>query len=50
MLKMRCGEQGLAPEKLLRTHADFGNLSKPTAERVLRFWQVRQRLANGPQA
>jgi uncharacterized protein (DUF2336 family) len=50
ILKMRCGEQGLAPERLLRTHADFGNLSKPTAERVLRFWQVRQRLANGPQA
>jgi uncharacterized protein (DUF2336 family) len=50
ILKMRCGEQGLGPEKLLRTHSDFGKLSKPTAERVLRFWQVRQRLAGGPQA
>ena len=50
ILKMRCGEEGLGPEKLLRAHSDFGNLSKPTAERVLRFWQVRQRLTSGPQA
>jgi hypothetical protein len=47
---MRCGEQGLGPEKLFRTHSDFGKLSKPTAERILRFWLVRQRLSSAPQA
>jgi uncharacterized protein (DUF2336 family) len=50
ILKMRYGEQGLGPEKLLRAHSDFGKLSKPTAERILRYWLVRQRFSSGLQA
>ncbi|MBX6328158.1 MAG: DUF2336 domain-containing protein [Pseudolabrys sp.] len=44
ILKMKNGPQ-VASDKLRLTHADFGKLSRSTAERVLRFWQVRQQLA-----
>src|SRR5579875_2598341 len=44
ILKMTNGPQ-LAPDKLRLAHADFDKLSRSTAERVLRFWQVRQQLA-----
>lgn len=47
ILKMRTDEKAISPETLLRLHADLGKLTKPTAERILRFWQVRQRLGNG---
>jgi uncharacterized protein (DUF2336 family) len=46
ILTLRTGVHGLTAEKLQRAHSDFLKLSKPTAERVHRFWQVRQRLAS----
>lgn len=46
IMKMQAGSRGISAEKLHRMHSDFVKLSISTAERVVRFWQVRQQLAS----
>jgi len=42
ILKIAADRAGIAPHDPVRAQEDFKKLSKPTAERVLRFWHVRQ--------
>lgn len=42
VLKLAAGRGGIAGYDQVRVQEEFKKLSKPTAERVLRFWHVRQ--------
>jgi uncharacterized protein (DUF2336 family) len=42
ILAVAVDRTGIAPHDQVQAQADFTKLSKPTAERVLRFWHVRQ--------
>jgi uncharacterized protein (DUF2336 family) len=42
ILESRATRQGTSGQEIEAAAAEFGKLSKPTAARVLRFWQVRQ--------
>jgi uncharacterized protein (DUF2336 family) len=46
ILRMPKEGKAVSQETLLRLHADFGKLTRPTAERIVRFWQVRQQLGS----
>jgi uncharacterized protein (DUF2336 family) len=45
VLKTGAERSGLSERDIHRTHADFVKLSKATADRILRFWHVRQTVA-----
>lgn len=45
ILKAGAERSGLAERDIHRAHGDFMKLSKATADRVLRFWHVRQAVA-----
>ena len=42
ILAIAAARTGIAPHDQARAQSEFNKLSKPTAERVLRFWHVRQ--------
>lgn len=45
ILKTSAERSGLADREIHRAHGDFMKLSKATADRILRFWHVRQNVA-----
>lgn len=45
VLKAGAERSGLAERDIHHAHADFMKLSKATADRILRFWHVRQNVA-----
>ena len=45
ILKTGAERSGLAEREIHRAHGDFMKLSKATADRILRFWHVRQNVA-----
>jgi len=45
ILRTSAVRSGLSDRDIHRAHADFMKLSKPTADRILRFWHVRQNVA-----
>ncbi|HEV2630839.1 MAG TPA: DUF2336 domain-containing protein [Pseudolabrys sp.] len=45
ILKTSAERSGLSERDVNRAHADFMKLSKATADRILRFWHVRQSVA-----
>lgn len=45
ILKTAAERSGLSERDIHRVHGDFMKLSKATADRILRFWHVRQNIA-----